>query len=142
MCWGLSCTIRDPSLAFCFCSCPPFLSFCLLQLLDDCTFTYFSIPFNVSIFATNLLFSFVLLTSTISYHPALFPLPVSWSFLVIIASLQIILCLLCQDLLILFPSLLHSLSSLPCLVSSHWGGDDCRSITHKGTHSQLLSIKS
>lgn len=34
------------------------------------TFTHFSIAFTVSVFATNLLFPFVLLTPTISCHPA------------------------------------------------------------------------
>lgn len=76
ICWGLSCTVRHPSLAFYFCS-------CYLQLPDNCTFTHFSIPFTMFQFLP-LICCFILFFSPQPYHatlPLLFPLLCLLSFL-------------------------------------------------------------
>lgn len=106
---------QRPLSCFLFLFLSSFLSSCYLQLPDNCTFTHFSIPFT--------LFQFLPLICCFlfSSHPShimppclcYFHFCVFCPFLVAISCLQIILHLLCQDLLILFPSLLHSLSRLP-----------------------------
>lgn len=108
------------------------------------TFTHFSIPFTVSIFATNLLFSFVLLIPTISCHPASV-LPISVS-----SGLSWLLSPLCRSSFSSYAKTSWSCSHLfcilcvnfPCPVPSHQGGDGRRNTAHQRMHSQLLSIKS